>query len=150
MFTYHCTVLHGLMGESWSLVGNTQAGSFTFLTLNFVWSPFSLAVQQQQQQKVNTGRQFLADRGEKKLGAPRLFFSLFSFLFRSQFLDRVFFFFFTGGSWTRSRRGWVFGTGLVSAFTFTVWLTDCRPCGSQRTAVRLNRSPTGRSIRRLF
>lgn len=41
--------------------------------------------------KVNTGRQFLADSGEKKLGAPRVFFSFFSCLPSSSsltFLDR--------------------------------------------------------------
>lgn len=125
MFTYHCTVLHGLNGESWSLVGNAQAGSFTFLTFNFVlWRIFSRSQCSNTHTKVNTGRQFLAECVEKKLGAPRVF-PFFSCFPSSSSLT-----FFGPGFWACSvelnviQKRQSFGLWAdLSAFTFTVWHT---------------------------
>lgn len=127
----HCTAW--INRESWSLVEHTQAGSFTFLTFNFVlWRAFSLL--QCSQKKKST-----PEDNSLQIAVNRSFWSTSRFLF---FFSLSFFFFFLSclpssssltfldrflglvqWSWTRSRRGWVFGTGLVSAFTFTVWLT---------------------------
>lgn len=121
MFTYHCTVLHGLIGNpgAWLQTHKPAASHFSRSTLCF--GGVSLVVLAK---KVNTGRQFFSDSGEQKFGARRAFFSFFPVFLPLRV--RLFWIVFSGfvqSSWTRSRRGWVFGTGLVSAFTFTVWLT---------------------------
>lgn len=74
MFTYHCTVLHGLIGNpgAWLKTHKPVASHFSRSTLCFGGvSPVVLATK-----KVNTGRQFFSDSGEKKFG-PRRVFSLF-------------------------------------------------------------------------
>lgn len=90
MFTYHCTVLHGLIGNpgAWLKTHKPVASHFSRSTLCFGGvSPVVLATK-----KVNTGRQFFSDSGEKKFG-PRRVFSLFflsSFLFNSDFFGSFF------------------------------------------------------------
>lgn len=143
MFTYHCTVLHGLNGESWSLVGNAQAGSFTFLTFNFVlWRIFSRSQCSNTHTKVNTGRQFLAECVEKKLGAPRVFpfFFLFSFLFVSYVFWTGFLGLFSGVERDpEEAEFWALGWSLRLHFHC---LTHCRPAAlcSHRQVIRSSKS----------
>ena len=124
----YCMDYCGVLEPGW----NTQAGSFTYSHVQLCALQGFLL--QWKKKKSNTGRQFLADSGEKKLGAPRLFFFFLplSLFFLSSFLFGSHFFWtallgLVQRSWTGSRRGWVFGAGLVSAFTFTVCRTAAPP-----------------------
>lgn len=79
----HCTAW--INRESWSLVETHKPVASHFSRSTLCFGGFSLAVIATKK-KVNTGRQFLADSGEQKLGAPRVFFSFFflsSVLFKS-------------------------------------------------------------------
>lgn len=123
----HCTAW--INRESWSLVEHTQAGSFTFLTFNFVlWRAFSCSARKKKSTPEDNSLQIAVNRSLEHLAFFSLSISFFFFFFFPVFLPlQVLLFWIVFGvvqwSWTRSRRGWVFGTGLVSAFTFTVWLT---------------------------
>lgn len=74
----HCTAW--INRESWSPVETHKPVASHFSRSTLCFEGFFL-LQRSQKKKVNTGRQFLADSGEKKLGAPRAFFSLFFLVF---------------------------------------------------------------------
>lgn len=79
----HCTAW--INRESWSLVEHTQAGSFTFLTFNFVlWRAFSLL--QCSQKKKST-----PEDNSLQIAVNRSFWSTSRFCFFSRSLSFFFF-----------------------------------------------------------
>lgn len=114
----YCMGYGGILEPGW----NTQAGSFTFRTFNFVlWRVFARSARKKKSTPEDNSWQIAVKRSYRS--TSRGFFSLFFLVFLPlPVLVFGWFFRVVQWSWTWSRRGWVFGAGLVSAFTFTVWL----------------------------
>lgn len=130
IITYHCTVLHGIEGDSWRPDGNEAGSHVSKLKKILLFYFFSFLVFSRCSACKNEHRKRILGRQAAKSSrrAPLIFFS------RPSSASQSFWIAFWWLSWTRSRIGWVLAVGRSAPL---LSLSAVAVARSSRTELRI-------------